>query len=554
MKYSNFKRSLFLSVFLIAFILVSQTSSAQLFSDTYEMNASVDENTSVIFLGNIACNGSFQAVSLDSTLESFNEYLDMLQLSIFPSDLSIYSSWDHLYGFPVFSQTVLPQATAYVINTSYLSSIDLNTMADLIEAEEQAITSYENVSIVVTDGLALVGSNQRYYEVHHQGSYGIGGLFQFSFSEEFPSTGLAIISDEQSTLTSATRNSFLYPFESIIEINQGNQTVQRISNAEQILLLNTDEDLILSQNSLIHFYPLLEDSDAAAEASISVSQVDTAESYLSSLINNLNNSLTALNDSSVQNLISNNNLLTSFAPLVSNVFNSGIIILNLTQPLTIDDKSININSIIAGRGPSFSMTIDQQASSPVRITGDSSLLFLDDHIYNDAGEPSGDGITFPLWSIIFWLGAIVSIIFFIFFKKQHQIINQNEVEPTLLKNGWVRFLSIIFLLLICFIILDVSFSLKFGLSFLTILGMQTNSMVIGIFLLVQILILLLVFVMYALPIQLIHDIICKTMIKNKFQKLTKIVIAIPFFWLGIQLYLLVFFNIILSFLNPSSIL
>lgn len=553
MNYSSFKKSLFINVLLIIFILLSQTSSAQLFSETYELNTAVDETTSVIFLGDIACNGSFQAISLDSFLESFKEYLDMMQLSIFPSDLHIYSSWDHLYGFPVFSETVLDQATAYVINTSYLLNINLNTMGDLIEAKEQAITTYENVSIAVTEGLALVGSNQRYYEVHHQKSYGIGGLFQFPFSEEFPSTGLGIVSDQESILTTPTKSSFLYPFESIIEIKRDNQTVRHISNSEQVILLKTKEDVMLSQKSFIHFYPLLEDNDAAAEAFVSISQVETAESHLSSLLNNLNTSLSALNDSSVQNLISNNELITSLAPLVSNIFNSGIIILNSTQPLTIDDRAVTTTSIFAGRGSSFSITIHQQASSPVMITGDSSLIFLDDHIYNQAADTSENGITFPLWSIIFWIGAIVSIIFFIIYKKQHKILDQNEQEPQLLKNGWVRFFSIIILLLICFIIIDVSFSMRFGLSFFTILGMQTNSMIIGIFLLVQILILVLFFTMYALPIQLIHDMICKTMIQNKFKRLTKIIIAIPFFWLGIQLYLIVFFNILLSFLNLSSL-
>jgi hypothetical protein len=47
--------------------------------------------------------------------------------------------------------------------------------------------------------------------------------------------------------------------------------------------------------------------------------------------------------------------------------------------------------------------------------------------------------------------------------------------------------------------------------------------------------------------------ICKTTLKNRYQFFTKILVILPLFWFGIQIYFLVLFNVFLSFLPLSSL-
>ncbi len=541
-----------LLIFLIIVVLVSTQASAQLFDDTHEIETIVDETTSVFFLGDVSFEGSFQAVQMDSFIDSFSEYIELLGSNLFPTDLHSFSYWDTIYGFPVFSKTIINQVTVYEINTTILSSIDASSIHEILLEVDQIITTYDQASIFVSDGIALIGSDIQEYTVDHLEAYAVGGLFQLDISQDFPSKGLGMISDQTSYIYCDTNDLFIYPLESTIEIIQNNQTIRKIIDSETILLIKTTDRAVILQDSLLHYFPLLSE-DAIAQVTVSIEETDTPDLDILSLFNKINETFSLLGENPLQEFISFNDPIQSMIPLISQILNSGIVIVNSTQPITIGETTTSDVNIIASRGPEFVMNIDQQSSAPITLTGFSSLLFIDDHLFTEAAEQSDNGITYPLWSIILWIAAIGSIFYYLLLRKQNKPLIQSEDKIPILQNRWLKIILPICVIFSCFFIIDLTFSIRFGLSFFTLLSMQTNSMITGLFLLVELIGLVIIFIMYALPIRFLHDMICKTIIRNDYQKITKILVIIPVFWIGIQLYLLVLFNIILSFLPISSL-
>ncbi|MBS3778352.1 MAG: hypothetical protein KGY50_03555, partial [Candidatus Thermoplasmatota archaeon] len=195
---------------------------------------------------------------------------------------------------------------------------------------------------------------------------------------------------------------------------------------------------------------------------------------------------------------------------------------------------------------------NQQFALPVSINGNSSLLFVNNQLYTTNAASSDKGITSPLWSVVLWVGVFACILFY-FLAKKYDVLNQELKGSLLFSKKWEKLLFNIALLIVCFFIVDFSVSFRFGLSFFTLIGMNVDIMITSLFFIGQLLILCIIFILYALPAQLIHNILSRSVIQHKYQQLTKILVALPFFWIGIQLYLLVLFNILLSFLPLPSI-
>ena len=152
--------------------------------------------------------------------------------------------------------------------------------------------------------------------------------------------------------------------------------------------------------------------------------------------------------------------------------------------------------------------------------------------------------------------AFASIVFYYLVKTKKLNLNlnvKNTKNIDVLDNNIIRLIIPILVFLVFFFLIDLTFSMRIGLSFLGLLNMQTNMMILGVFFLIELLLLLIMFLMYALPSRLIHDMMCKTLIENKYQRVSKFIVTIAVFWVGIQLYLFVLFNIILSFIPLSSI-
>jgi hypothetical protein len=548
-------RKIFIIIAIILFcsIGLAESTNGQIFSEYDQLKLSVNNLTPMFFLGDISLTGSFQGIALEYPLEVSNEHLFLLE-QYFPSeDIQNFASIDELHSFPVFADTIIPDATVYLINTSIFSDINQFINPELIDDIDSYLTSFSSVSIHITKGIALFGSDVERMQVDLDPSYGIGGLFQFPFPEDSSTTGLGILSDQQSTITVQTDTSVLYPFESEVQIKSKDDINITISDPNILLFINTNDAVTLYQDSVFHFFPTVIDEISTAEAEIILTETKDLAMDPSSLLNELHHLISDIDDNLLTDFLPSDQEFDSIITLISKVLNCGIVVLNSSQSILIDEVQIPPPTVLVGRGSDYTITMKQQLSSPIQISGRSSLIFLDDHIYISNLAVEDKGISLPFWSILLYSIAAVSILCYVFVKKKRCFISENIDEPQLVRKRWFRFLLYIGLFLIFFVLVDWEFSFRFGISFFTLLSLQTETLFIIIFLLAQLLIILLLLVLYALPGLIIHNMICKTTLKNRYQFFTKILVILPLFWFGIQIYFLVLFNVFLSFLPLSSL-
>ncbi len=540
-------------IILFCSIGIAESTNGQLFSDYDQLSISLTNSTPMFFLGDISLTGSFQGITLEYPLQLSNEHLFLLE-QYFPSEnVQNFASIDELHSFPVFADTLIPDATVYLINTSLFSDINQFTNAELIDNIDSYLTSFTSVSIHITKGIALFGSDNERIQVDFDRSYGIGGLFQLPFPEDFSTTGLGILSDQQSTITVHTDTSVLYPFESEVQIKSEEDINLTISDPNIMLFINTNDAVTLYQDSVFHFFPTVTNDISTAEAEITIMETEDSVMDPTALLNELQYLISDIDDTLLTDVLPSDQEFDSIITLISQVLNCGIVVLNSSQPILIEEVQIPPPAIIAGRGSEYTITLKQQLSSPIQISGRSSLIFLDDHIYISNHAVEDKGLSLPFWSILLWSIAAVCILCYFFLKKQRCCILENTDEPQLVQKRWFRFLLFIGLFLIFFVLIDWEFSFRFGISFFTLLSLQMEIVFIIIFLLAQLLIILLLLMLYAVPGLIIHNVICKTTLNNKYQFFTKIIVIIPLFWFGTQIYFLVLFNVFLSFLLLSSL-
>ena len=540
-------------IFLLGVSLFVPSVSAQLFQDSNSIEISTNETTPIYLIGNISLSGSFQGIQFDQRTNSIQQYISFLQEISLILEIPDFTSLAELYGFPLFSETRLNDATVFVINTTYLSSINEYSAVELISLKDEIVTSFSDVSINVKQGIALFGSDAQKYQVNHNQSYGFGGFFQLPFNSQLPSNGIGIISDEKSLFTVQTNTSLVYPYNSEIDIIDGENVVYHVSQSDQIILIKTSKNVSLHQHSTVHFFPLLTDDNSSSEALLSITQINSPSNDILSLLDDFTETMSSIDDSVDQSVFPINQQLQTVIPYLSELFNSGIILTNTSNDVRIDGKNLSNPMILAGRGPQFTLTLNQQESSPVSIQGESTLLFVDDHFYTSTAENSENGITLPLISILLWIAAIVSILFYWSLKTKHRLLTKNNDAFYLFQKRWVRILIYGIILGILFLLVDLQFSFRFGLSLITQPAAQNNALITLIFFLIQSIILVFLFFLYAFPAVLIHNMICRTTIKNNYQFLTKLIILIPFFWVGLHLYFLVLLNIFLSIIPLPSI-
>lgn len=533
--------------------LVTPSVNAQLFSESSSIQFSTHESTPVFVLGNLSLSGSFQGIEFDEISSLIQESTLTLEETLGTLDIPDFTVLTTVYGFPLFSETIIDDATVYLVNTTYLSSITDYSSVELLSLQNEIISSFSNVSITVNKGIAFFGSNTSTYDVEFEESYGLGGIFQLPFSDQFFSQGLGIVSDQQSLFSVPSDTSLLYPYQSEIMIRDGNKILTTVSQSDQLLLLKTTDDTTIQQKSTVHFFPLPTSEPTSSKATLTISDGDPSSETLNILFKNLSETISQIDDTEDQSVLPIPDQFELFTPYLSQIFDGGLIILNASEELLVEETSILNPTLILARGPEFSLTLDQKESLPISLNGESTLLFVNDHFYSSNAQQSETGIALPLLSIILWIAAVVSIIFYWSAKTQKKLVSQPDEKPAILQNRWIRILLYGVVLVILFLLIDQQFSSQFGLSLLTLPATQNDTIIPLVFFLIQCVILLFFFLMYAFPSILIHNVLCKTTIRNSYQFLTKILVFLPVFWIGMQLYFLILFNIFLSFISIPSI-
>jgi hypothetical protein len=254
--------------------------------------------------------------------------------------------------------------------------------------------------------------------------------------------------------------------------------------------------------------------------------------------------------------------IETLQPIISSVssfLNGGLIIIGEKDTLNIDGTEQEFKKLLLAKGDSIDISLlydEIEDKKYASIKGESSIVFLGDHLYTSQAKESENGLpptVIPIFIILLWIVAIIVFILFKFFIKREV----NEFLTEKLKRS--AFLIHIFLIIIAFILLDMEISYQFGISILSSLillpqGANISLISLGIISGIQLTIWGISALIFALPIRAIVNSILSFFGIGKEVKGIGKGVGVIFIWIFGTIYLKIFANIFIMILLNSGFL
>jgi len=508
---------------LITCIFCSCVVNGQILSPVAHLEGTIDTDTMAFFVGNTRISGEFSGYRIDDLLDS--------------------PVLEELDAIPLFGSSSLN-------NVDSVTIIDIDTIGgDLIDNifnfTDKDIIRFRNVNIFTQQGPFVLGFNDSKLVTDSNLDFAISSIVNIQLDQQNNLPFLALISTSNIDMNFQGDAAFLaQPYEEgniTIEDRNGN-LLWNENSSNKIFYIN-DERFSIHQGSPLHLIPMVvtgEDIElSVAPANLNLADIDL-------LIDEVTNVSQEFGEiSGISDTISK---FDEIIPVISSIVNGGIILVEIDEVFTIDDSPQKFSNFGFARGEQFEVTISPESQTAL-INGDYKLIFLGDHFYTTQAKDSAKGIAIPVIIIIFWVIAIVLFFLFKYYIKTEKI---KKIE--LNKNQKRIFLTVhIIILVVVFILMDLEISYQFGTSALSLLSGQGFSLITGIFILVQLIMWVLGYVLLAIPIYFITMYGLKMIGISKEGKHLGKAIAAFSIWFFCAIYVKLIVNIVFLVLNPGNL-
>jgi hypothetical protein len=417
-------------------------------------------------------------------------------------------------------------------------------LEDLLSFNIPSIPRYTNVDIVVEGGPVLLGVQNGSLNLDQQFPYAISTILQFPITEDTttpsmivltPNSLKTILSNELSVLAQIDENA------SIILQTPTGDPLWANGTRNNVLLIN-DQNLTLHQTGSINLFPISPlDSETLIELSVTPSD-STVD--ITALINSISEVFSGSEEPSEFS-----NQLQAFEPLItaaSAIVNGGMVLVETEDTIEIDGSSQTFAQFGFARGDYFLATYDPTTEETM-IEGEYKLIFLGDHLYTAQAKNSDNGVIFPYLFIVIWIFAICLFVLVHFYWKREIF---KEIDK---KYKWPLIVFHIAALIITFILLDREISFQFGMSAFDALMGEGVSLVFAGFILVELLMWVLGYLLLAFPLSLLIVSCMQYFGYGKSWKPIVKGVSGFFIWVFAALYVTLFINIVFLFLNPSNL-
>jgi len=507
--------------------------------NNYGMQTIVSPNSMLFCLGKTDVSGTFYGIKNDELFGSFQELADNpIVSSYIDSDLI-----ENLHVFPLIgSSTIADISNITIIPNEIMGSIELEDIMDIVSE----IRYFSDVSISLSNGLFLIGTSDDPIQYDFSEESCFTGFISLPF-EGFESVNSFFCLSEQNSTASYDYNEdhiIIYSFSDESEIKIFSSTGDEIWNnhQSQSILYLDNNDFQIVEYSPIHILPLDSSSkESTIQCKISPSEKTPNIMAMIQHVDELGE------DFDMNNIpfISENDGGLQFIKSLSSMLNGGIIFVNHSENVKIEGVSNSFEN--------FGFTRVDQATissseSGVLVDADYSLIFLGDHFYSSQAATSENGVGLPIFPIIFWIGAIISLILFKFFLKKQD-------KKYIINDKKIHYISIIIHIagfIIAFVLLNSAVQHQFGISFFQEISLNGFTMIAGVFLLIQCVLWVLGFLFAALPIGIIVSKLLSFFGFDKtyrhfFKGATSL-----FIWPIVAIYLTMLINVVLMFFNPFN--
>jgi len=518
-------------------VLFSMVASGQYVYDGSGLYAELNNDTMVFSLGSIQADGAVNGVPAEGFIDidevSMDPIIDQFIPQSFIENLHIFPLLGSITEMTISNLTIVPQQVLEGVDpTDYLELID-------------EIESFSTISISLSDGLFLMGTSGEPINYQYSHDAGLSGAIFFPLEELDEVQSFFSLSEKNSTAQYDYDGQYLmiYPFSDqyAIEIKSSNGNVLWTNGMEKPILFLKNDGFSVKESSFVHIIPLPQSSSSNFQYNIQPSIVTPDIMSLLGHIETLGDEF----DLNQVPFLSDSDQGTQLLGSLSSMLNGGILFINHTGPVEIDGSTQSIQQFGFSRVDQATVSTSITSTS---VQADYNLVFLGDHFYSSQAKTSETGVSVPAIPIILWIIAIGMLIVF-------TLLHIKTDEKYDIKDQKIRYLLFILHILgyiIAFFLLDFALSHQFGISFMTELSLNGFSFIAGVFLLIQLILFLIGFLFFALPLGIIFS---KTMIYFGFDKNyrhgIKTVSALSI-WPFISLYLTMFVNVVLLIFNPFN--
>jgi hypothetical protein len=516
------KKTLLMMGCIVVFLIISSVVTAQILSPIASLEGTVDKDAMVFTIGSTRFSDNFKGYSYDE-LPS-NPLFD--ELNVFP-----------LFGTCIFEG--IDTVTIFDLNFT-----NLDTLEGILNFSMNNISQFSNVHIIAEKGPFLFGNEQGKIKIIADLDYAISSSINLNFYGENEIPFLALITPSSMNIEVISSSAFLVlPFSTgNIKITDSNGNELWSDDSPNKILFIEDDSLTFHQDSPLFLLPLVETNE---DLLLTIAPSELNDIDITSLFEEITDITSGLMDMpDISNILQD---FDEILPFISTIINGGLIIYESDDTFTIDNSPQTFSNFGFARANEFTMTITPETQIK-KIDGNFKLIFLGDHFYTSQAKDSDNGLSFPYPIIIVWIIAVVLFLLFRFYIKK----DANKEFDENIK----RFLLLfhIIAIIITFILMDREISFQFGSSALDALFGQGITLILGAFIIIELLMWTLGFFLFSFPIYLITKSGLTYLEIGKDGKHLSKGVGIFFIWIFCAIYIKLIINILFLIINPSNFL
>jgi hypothetical protein len=501
-------------------------SATAIFATSHDLNGTLKKDTNAFFIGKTKISGTFTGYPMERLINS--------------------SFVQNMGGFPLIGASSIINLDTVIV----AENIDISTATSLEELflrYYDHITRYSDVDITTDNGLFLLGINQGILNVSSDLNYAVTTFIPLEIIPGTTTRFFLTVTNNPLTMRCSGDFAVLTTLSDTgtIRVKDRHGTILWSGASPNNYLVIQDKKFSITQHPPLSLFPL-NAATSTVPFTLSISPADPKDIVIKQLIENVSIAVENLGEDTTSEFIKNINEFDNLLQATSLVANGAMVFLQTNDTLTIDHSTQQFSSVGFVRFKTLDITNVGSSSGPT-LQADCKLIFLGNHFYTPQAKRNSDGIAFPYEMLVIWILALCIFIYIRFFLRPPVDTKRDER----IKRYALIFHIILFI--IAFLLLDAEVNDLIGISAFTALLSQGFSMIAGTFLLLELTIWVLGYIILAIPLQLLTFSVLRLLGIGKGGNGIRKAMGDLSIWVFCGFYLLLFINIIFSLIHFNSL-
>ncbi len=509
-------------------LIIPYAASAQVLSPVASAEGSFDADTQAFFIGKTQGSIEFSGYPLDPLLG-----IPLLE---------------DVEAVPLLGRT-------RIVDVDSVRLVDLQDFENLSDFEglliDLNITRFDDVTVHLQNAPYLLGFDNGTMSADLDVPYAISGVVSYELNQQ-SIPFVVVLSTADKTLGFNGDFCFVSGFQSSDQLpvtitSSSGSTVWSGDMSSKLILID-DEDFELVQETPVSLVPLVSSDEMNKSFTYRVRPAEAADADISSVFDAVSDTTATMETFNIGDFSEILDEFDSLLSAASSMINGAMVLMGEQNTIMVDGSKQQFSQVVFARSDHIDVMVDSAGESfSFSVTGRYRLLLLDDHLYTVQAQDSDAGVAFPIALVAVWILALGVFLLFRFYLKT----SVNEKRDTLVKQ-YGLYIHIA-ALVITFILMDREISFQFGLSAIDALVLEGVSLILGLFLLVEVVVWVLGYLALSIPVRLITESGLKLVGVGKGGKGVAKAVGIVFIWVFAALYVKLLINVLLSVVGVGEL-